>query len=308
MVINKDWADSHETTITIENLAGSPTIVDVHTFNCNSGITNPLDAQNDYGYRHTYGYDRVRSTVETSVSHDYANGTDTVTHTFPAHSVSVIEFTITGITAVDSISDAIEAYGGAPVNLTGIVTATFDGDRFYIEHQDRIAGIGVKYTGTPAVGDQVTVTGIVMTDGGERIIGNADITDDDPTTALNALGMRNEWVGGASPSQFVPTIVDGFGFYNVGLLVQSWGRVSEISGSDFFYIRDNITTKLTRVIFPAGVTKPSANTYVRVTGISSVWCNWASDYLPAIRVRQQSDIEPLTQTFSDNEIQLLARL
>lgn len=160
-----------------------------------------------------------------------------------------------------------------------VVSAVFPSSGcVYVEAQDRSAGIRVDTSESLSVGDIVNVKGDLSTDWG---IGERYVQADEgwPQTigsgqAILALGMRNQWIGGGSPSAVVPPLLDGFGAYNEGLLVQTWGRVT-YCGAGYFYVDDgsalwdkSLHVGL-RVKTPADLQQPPAEgDFVLVRGIS----------------------------------------
>ena len=168
-----------------------------------------------------------------------------------------------------------------------------------VENTDRSAGIRVKTEKTFSVGQLLAVSGLIQTDSstGERYI---DADEDSPeadggTMTLGAIGMRNQWLGGAS-NGYQPAIKDGFGFYNVGMLVQTWGRVNYVNtGGHYFYMDDGSHLWDTsghwgvRVVVPSGVTMPSVGAFAKVKGVSGAMA-LNGYYVRIVRVRSQSDI------------------
>ena len=180
------------------------------------------------------------------------------------------------------------------------------GGAFYAEHSDRRAGIRISTTETVARGEIVTVTGTLGTYGGERQITADHVYRFGVSGVPAPLGMCNRWIGGTSPNANIPEIKYSSGFYNAGLLVQSWGKVVEGSGT-VFYLNDGSTgTKLgIRVIVPSGTTLPANDTYVRVTGISSPSSWEGGPLLGGIRVRSGSGITAIAdEAFDEVEIPL----
>jgi hypothetical protein len=184
----------------------------------------------------------------------------------------------------------------------GIVTAVFDGF-FYIESEDRISGIRVDSEAEVSVGDKVTVIGTVGTKtSGERYVA-ASYVDLDGEGSISPLGMNNRWVGGgdfyynsstgAGQRGFITSPWGSHGWNNIGLLIRTWGKVVTV-GTDYFYIEDGSTlydtTNDNRVkVYAPGLTLPSVNDNVVVTGISSCE-NISSNLHKLLRIRSQADI------------------
>ncbi len=210
-----------------------------------------------------------------------------------------------------SLSAALSQYAdGTHLDLwAASVTACFAGadpsgkNWVYVEAADRTAGIRVKTDKTFTVNQTVGVSGTIQTDTttGERYI-EADSGSpeaDGGTLSIAAIGMRNKWLGGQATGHEL-AIKDGFGLYNVGLLVQTWGRVTYVnSGAHYFYINDGSRLEDgsgyigVRVIVPTGVNLPAVGNFVKVKGISGA-IKIGAFYVRALRARSQSDITTVT--------------
>jgi len=127
-----------------------------------------------------------------------------------------------------------------------VVTRTFPKmGHFYISESSRACGIKVESAACPYPGDTITVTtGTMNTTEGERFIDNASYTVSSHNTFLRPLGMTNKSVGGGDfwydagpPPTGQSGFWDGYGLNNVGLLIRTWGNVTEI-GDSYFYIDD----------------------------------------------------------------------
>lgn len=158
-----------------------------------------------------------------------------------------------------------------------VVTAVFS-DRFYIEETDYSAGIAVKWVGEMPAGVRegafVTIVGELQTlPGGERYIASTEILITGgyayrPPSLARGVGMKNVLVGGGSLGAFTTGVQGGFGLNNIGLLVTSWGRVSDI-GESSFVINDGSLQGGIK-IDATSFTKPTLGSFVTVTGISSI--------------------------------------
>jgi len=166
-----------------------------------------------------------------------------------------------------SINDAKTREDGASVTCSGIVTASF-GTFFYIESADRSSGIRVSGSGA-TVGNTATVTGTMDTlPSGERQIVSSSV-DEVSGTALDPLAMTNKALGGGafgSPPAGQVGVTGGTGLNNIGLLIETTGRVSGGSGNSF-YIDDGSDVTVKATVSGGGI--PSNGSYVTVTGISS---------------------------------------
>lgn len=142
-------------------------------------------------------------------------------------------------TAMQKISDAKTASSG-PVNLWGVVvTAAFD-DFFYVESDDRTAGMRIDLPGhNIEPGVYVDVTGTPSTNvDGERTLVVASPADVriGSSGSVAPVGLNNSALGGGGFGYQGP-LWQATGLSNVGLLIKTWGRVT-YTGSGFFYIDD----------------------------------------------------------------------
>jgi hypothetical protein len=120
-----------------------------------------------------------------------------------------------------------------------VITAAFT-DYFYVQSEIQPVGLRVRQSGHGrSVGDMVDITGILLTNSsGERYMYATEITSRG-TGNVKSYSIANTSLGGANQ---VPTgtgqrgVTGGIGANNIGLLVQSWGRITEnlaISGADY---------------------------------------------------------------------------
>ena len=173
-----------------------------------------------------------------------------------------------------------------------VISGAFDGF-FYIEQQDRVAGIRVVWPTSVPMNHVVSVSGFLETRNGvERQIRADGVTVGDPD-GIEALGMGNRsLIGGnfeynAGPPASGQMGKVGTGPNNIGLLIRTWGRVIPATASSFV-IEDGSGVGPT-VILPAEVTPPAEGRFVRVTGISSIEAGPAS----VILVPTSSDVIPV---------------
>ncbi len=173
----------------------------------------------------------------------------------------------------------------------------------YVEKTDRSSGIRVKTDKTFTVNQLLAVSGALQTDTstGERYI---DADPDSPeldggTFEIKALGMRNQWIGGRAYG-YEPVISGGFGLYNVGMLISSWGRVTYVDTTGhYFYMDDGSRLQDgsghtgVRVVVPASVALPDLYAFVKVKGISGAM-SLNSAYVRILRVRSEGDITTVT--------------
>lgn len=120
----------------------------------------------------------------------------------------------------------------------------------YVEEANRSAGIRITYWGSAqAVRDAtVDVTGTMNTlSSGERWIeagatGVTLVTPGEPVPT--PLGQPNRSLGGGDVDALTVGVTTpaGFGLYNIGLLVKSWGKVTYVDSTNkFLYVDDGST-------------------------------------------------------------------
>lgn len=155
-----------------------------------------------------------------------------------------------------------------------VVTRAFDGF-FYIEQQDRTAGIRVQWSEPVPAGRLARVSGTLGThDGVERQIAAANVHVGADPVGVEPIGMVTRSLPGRDlvysagpPATGQMGAPGGYGPNNVGLLVRTWGSV--IPEADGIRLNDGSSTH-PRVILPEGMIPPAEGSFVRVTGISSI--------------------------------------
>ena len=171
---------------------------------------------------------------------------------------------------VDSIPATRDLPNGSVVLLPArVVTAAFDG-RFYIEEDNRAAGIQVQSADSTAVGQSVSVYGILGMNDGERAITNGKIDQAAPGTAIMPLMVTGKSVGSAGSAEL----------YNIGLLLRTAGRVTN-KGAGWFSISDG--SGVTVKVYSGKAVNTGA--FVGATGISILEGNQR-----VIRTRFESDV------------------
>jgi len=121
------------------------------------------------------------------------------------------------------------------------------------------------------------------------------------------LVMQNKTVGGGAFNVYTPGVTDGVGLHNIGLLIQTSGKV--VAGATnttdkYFYINDGsalddtsgfvgLRVSYANLATGKSITPPADNTYVVITGISSTTKLEPSErIIPTLRPREQTDIAP----------------
>jgi hypothetical protein len=142
-------------------------------------------------------------------------------------------------------------------------------------------------------GSVVNVIGTMgVTAAGERQLTAPIVIITSSTTPLEPLGLTNRSLGGSdfgSPPLGQYGVSGGSGLNNVGLLVKTWGRVTE-TGAGYVVIDDGTGIGV-RVDTTTIAAPPALNQYVSIIGASSLH-KPASDRLRLVLPRRQSDVEP----------------
>ncbi|MDO8588326.1 MAG: hypothetical protein Q7T82_14960, partial [Armatimonadota bacterium] len=113
---------------------------------------------------------------------------------------------------------------------SGVVTATAAqmGGFLYVEDQNRFSGVRVNTGDSRDLGARVSVEGVLATAAnGELEIAQATtglLSSGDP---LDPFGLNHRDLGGG-PFGLQAGIADAFGLNNIGILVTTFGRVTEI--------------------------------------------------------------------------------
>jgi hypothetical protein len=185
-----------------------------------------------------------------------------------------------------SVAQALTKPDGTPVTMTGgVVSASFPG-QVYVEATNRGSGLKVLTSQSMAPKTQVRVTGVMGTDGPERVIRYGDLIDVG-TYNLKPVGMNTSWVHGTA---------EDVGLSSIPLLVRICGRVSARDDSGWFTVDDGSKKKDSLgnpgvKVAVSGKTPPAVDTYVTVTGISSFESVGGQTY-PLIRARGPDDVQP----------------
>lgn len=178
--------------------------------------------------------------------------------------------------AASALSDCKRQPEGTYVAMKGlVVTAKVDSNSFYVEAEDRSAGIRVrKIRHSATAGMKVDLIGKMITStDGERYLDAPTVTRTG-TGVVAPVWMQNQALGGGDwfydpgpPIRGQKGVKDGWGVNNIGLLVRTVGRVRRIDNTSF-YLEDGSAASVV-VTLLSGVSAPPDGAYVSVTGISS---------------------------------------
>ncbi len=192
--------------------------------------------------------------------------------------------------------------------LPSVVTRVF-GDILYVESDDRSCGIRVERQGHGLqVGDRTRVTGVILTSSdGERYI-EATEAAKDGTGQLEPVGLSNRRIGGENWFHNEDNgagqrgVLGGFGLNNIGLLVHTWGKVTQM-GPNYLYIDDGSSVKdgtSTEGVANVGVRvlcNPEAyipGDYLGCTAIVSCFRTGPESIAPQLLVSSSDDIRTHT--------------
>ena len=185
------------------------------------------------------------------------------------------------VTGEDRIGESLRKPAGSPVSLAPCTVTAVFGQAFYIQQDDRSAGIRVETAGpVPAQGQRVAVRGTLkaLNNGtGERYIEAQAVSVLPESGAVpDALMLRAAWVGGAPPAGgHTPGVAGGAGLYNTGLRVRVAGRVTGW-GSLSFWVDDGSGCSdgysgFNGIKVSSGfLTRPAVGSFVVVDGVSTM--------------------------------------
>lgn len=197
------------------------------------------------------------------------------------------------------------------------VVAGAMGGAFYIEEEDRSAGLRVAWSGSVEAGKLATILGTIGNNSttGEREITAEQVWLGGDAPDIAPVFMIHRSVGGEAPTDepYTNAVTGTFGLYNTGMLVRVVGKVVYV-GTDFIYVDDGsslqdgntiempVKVPLDGSTIPGPVSgvpglkvyfgtvpSPGIDDYVSVTGISSLEMI-GSNYVRCAHVRSQSDV------------------
>lgn len=195
---------------------------------------------------------------------------------------------------------------GDPVLITSAVVSAAWDDVFYLEADERNAGLRVELENHGIEeGMRADVTGYIDTNAnGERYIAADVAVQSDPpndTGFVGPLGMSCKAIGGADWNYDSSTgagqrgVVGGAGLNNIGLLVRTCGKVTQFDTAvppTWFKIDDGSGVSV-KCVVPDDVTINTGWQIVGVTGVSS--CEKVGDDLERVLlVRTQDDIDVIS--------------
>jgi len=191
------------------------------------------------------------------------------------------------------IAGAKKLANGVIAQISGVVVSAVFPDCLYIEDVKRTSGMKVIVS-NPSVseGQFVNVTGTVTTLNDERQLINASVsTALGVVVNLSPLGMPNLMVGGGPGVGFTSGVTNGVGLSNIGLLVKTWGRVTQTEASaGSCFILDDGSGVGVKVRVPSGSGLPPVGAFVEAVGISTCELDGQGKRCRVIRARRASDV------------------
>ena len=176
-------------------------------------------------------------------------------------------------------------------------------NQFYVEDQDGNSGILVNGETANDLPCSADISGQIVTSSqGERNISDGSFVITPGGLLPNPRGMANRSLGGSSFNTYTLGSPAGNGLNNIGMLVRTWGKVTEVDSTDgFFYLDDgshladgttDISTSQSnigiRVLFTDTV-YPSVGDYAIITGICSKTTDGSTNVL-CIKTRGLSQV------------------
>lgn len=198
---------------------------------------------------------------------------------------------------VVSILGARTSDAGRLVKVEGAIVSAAWPNVFYVEADDRSCGIRVEMIAHGrAEGTRATIVGTVRTNADGECFIDATAANPAGTGSVRPIGIVERALGGITGEQ----IAGGSGLGNIGLLIRTWGIVTQ-AGSGYLYVDDGsgvidgTTTGSEQNIGVRVICNPtgySSGDRVEVTGISS--CFDASPALARrILARSSADVRKL---------------
>jgi len=176
-----------------------------------------------------------------------------------------------------------------------VVTAALDG-AFWLEEEDRSAAIKVVSSASTAVGNTVSVAGVLGVSGSQRALIGDVVEDLDSDDVPPPISMNQRELGGADFNPATPGVTGGKSLYNIGLLVKCWGTVtySDTSHPDdkYFYFDDGSGLSSgghDGVLVRCGSITPPSSGMVIVTGVVASE-SIGGKVVPALIIRGASDL------------------
>ncbi len=196
-------------------------------------------------------------------------------------------------TLLPTVSAAKALSDDTSVTLNGKIVTYTAADFFYVEEDNRTMGIRVEKSDHGLeIGFRTDVTGVMKTNAHKERYILASGATQSPVTGyagnIDPLGMNNLAIGGGdwrvSGTAGQSGVTGGVGVNNIGLLVKVWGKFDKIDDTTFQI--DDGSGRHIRCKVNAGTTLDERWEYVTVEGISSIYKDDDSLYIPLVLVRE----------------------
>ncbi len=244
-----------------------------------SGSTLPEPARAAFGSAPTQTYSGIVGVaVGSTIDFIVGTGPDGWTTDF-AELAATLHYTEQPVVNCDRIDEARALADGTPVSVKQAKVVTVAPGAFtdatrYVEEPARTSGIKVVFTsGSAALGDAITFSGVVKTDAnGEKYIDISSVDSKTASTVPGDLGMTNKTAVGSQAQ---------------GLLVTIWGTITERDASQMV-IDDGsgigVRVQLNGLASPV-VKQLAINKVVSVTGPMGLFSG-----APNVRPRGDADV------------------
>lgn len=179
---------------------------------------------------------------------------------------------------------------GIPVGVRGVYATSSGSDApgvVYAQQLDRSCGIRLDATDSITKGSKVEIAGLVQPNAnGELELYNSEVALEGGSATLRPIAVSGRSLGGGTLG-LQPGVTGGSGLNNIGLYVQTWGRVT-YSSAGYFTIDDGsgMVGQMGNngIGVRCGSIAPPATGFVNVRGI----CSYESG-LPVVLLRQAGD-------------------
>ncbi len=191
-----------------------------------------------------------------------------------------------------SVGKAKDLENGVVAEISGVVVTAVFPEGFYVEEQDRTAGIFVRtYNASVKIGQLVQVKGVMAMAGIEREVMNPSVTVIYGSAApIKPLAMSNRMIGGGEGGLYVEGVTGACGLTNLGLLVKTWGKVTGVqAGQKPHFTLDDGSGVGVKVAVADDASLPSIGDIVVVTGVSCIDYT-GSSYGRMLKTRTVSDV------------------
>lgn len=168
-----------------------------------------------------------------------------------------------------TLPDSATVYVG-PFIFTGRAPSLGE-QAFFVSTPDGTRGLRVQTEGAAPYlqpGQSVSLYGAMGTLGGQRILLCSSYSAGGLEPEVRPKLMSNRALGGVSQNPVAPGVPDGYGPYNLGCLVRTYGKVTG-HGQGCFYIRDGSISTPLRVLSVSGQ-PPAVGKLAIITGFSCV--------------------------------------